>query len=269
MYFLFAFSSISLPHSAQDTELTLRRGAAIGLTVSTTVALALTAIFTCHWILSILVTANLIASMAVVVAMLTCLGPIDLIGTIDFCILAGTSLDYSLHIAIAFSHSKAPTRTQRVYDAVLEVGPSVAGAAVTTIGSSAFLFGGILVPFRSIGLFFLLNALAGCGFAMTFLVALLAGFGPEPAILSPRSSPSSQGLELTAVMGRRQRSGGYREVFSEDDVETTLATLGGRVVEEVAPDLTPADERGPGLKAHQSEAMEEAREDDDGTALLT
>ena len=56
-------------------------------------------------------------------------------------ILVGFSVDYTVHLAVAYVHSKKSTTPERVIDALSAMGVSVTAAAVSTFTSSLFLFG--------------------------------------------------------------------------------------------------------------------------------
>ena len=54
-------------------------------------------------------------------------------------ILVGFSVDYTVHLAVAYVHSKKSTTPERVIDALSAMGVSVTAAAVSTFTSSLFL----------------------------------------------------------------------------------------------------------------------------------
>lgn len=56
-----------------------------------------------------------------------------------------------VHIATAFNDAPPVGRVGRARIAILEVGISVFGAALTTMGSAVFLFGAVLLFFRTFG----------------------------------------------------------------------------------------------------------------------
>ena len=51
-------------------------------------------------------------------------------------ILVGLSVDYAVHLANAYMESHSPFRNDRVKSALGEMGMTVVGGAVTSIGSS-------------------------------------------------------------------------------------------------------------------------------------
>ena len=116
--------------------------------------------------------------MSATLALVTALGPIGLVEVVEICTMAGTSLDYALHMGTAFAAAPAGlSDAEKARHAVLEMGSAVLGAAVTTAGCASFLFFAALTPLRSLGIFFAANATLGVAYTLVFLVPLLAGLG--------------------------------------------------------------------------------------------
>ena len=72
------------------------------------------------------------------------MGVAESIGTI---MVIGFSVDYVVHLAAHYVHSAAVTRFPRTTESVGEMGISIFSGAMTTIGSSAFLYGAQLGTF--------------------------------------------------------------------------------------------------------------------------
>merc|ERR1711871_1104204 len=76
------------------------------------------------------------------------------LGTIEgICITVciGFSVDFVVHVAIAYIESKANSRYEKVRQALGEMGISVLGATLTTGVSSIFMIAAPMIPFSKIG----------------------------------------------------------------------------------------------------------------------
>lgn len=81
--------------------------------------------------------------------MTTCiLGAMFLIGwelgtieSVSATILVGLSVDYVVHLAQAYVECKFIKRNERVKSALFEMGSTVFGGAITSLGASVMLFG--------------------------------------------------------------------------------------------------------------------------------
>lgn len=62
-------------------------------------------------------------------------------------ILIGFSVDYVVHLAADYTHSSGITRGDKIKQAYKEMGISILSGCITTAGSGAFLFGGIVLTF--------------------------------------------------------------------------------------------------------------------------
>jgi hypothetical protein len=95
-------------------------------------------------------------------------------------ILVGFSVDYTVHLAVAYIHSKKNTTYERVIDALSAMGVSVSAAALSTFTSSLFLFAATFAFFLQFGIFMAL-AIVWAYLCGTFVfMSLLCGFGPLP-----------------------------------------------------------------------------------------
>ena len=62
------------------------------------------------------------------------------IESISATILVGLSVDYVVHFANAYMESDTDTRYEALHDALIEMGGTVMGGAVTSLGASFMLF---------------------------------------------------------------------------------------------------------------------------------
>jgi len=104
------------------------------------------------------------------------------LGTIEgICITVciGFSVDFVVHVAIAYIESNAETRYERTRVALGEMGISVLGATLTTGISSLIMIAAPMIPFSKIGIFVTFDIFVSLLFAVGLYPSMLASFGPE------------------------------------------------------------------------------------------
>jgi len=119
---------------------------------------------------------------------------IDVISCVNIVLATGLCVDYSVHIAHAFSVAEG-SRTERTKAALVNLGPAIVNGGVTTFLAV------IILPFSQSHVFktffkiFGLTVLYGVFHGLVFLPALLSSFGPhslpEKASSVTKSSESS------------------------------------------------------------------------------
>jgi hypothetical protein len=67
--------------------------------------------------------------------------PLGAVEAISVTIFVGLAVDYVLHVVHAYAHAPFADRAQKVEHALAHIAPSICSSAVTTFGSSVFLFG--------------------------------------------------------------------------------------------------------------------------------
>jgi predicted RND superfamily exporter protein len=82
-------------------------------------------------------------------------------------ILIGFSVDYVVHLSVDYMHSAHPTRSEKMKQALSEMGVSILSGSITTFGSGVFLFGGKIIIFNKFAI------LVTCTISFSFLVAML------------------------------------------------------------------------------------------------
>lgn len=102
-------------------------------------------------------------------------GAIQAVGLTAF---VGISVDYVLHLAHAFHQSEERTRRFKVKNALLNLGSSIFGGALTTAGATVFLFPTWIYLFHQLGVMLFLNTLIALFFTFFFLTPLLDAIGP-------------------------------------------------------------------------------------------
>ena len=138
--------------------------------------------FTQNWQISLLATVAIGSIVIAVIGFVKMLGWV-LNPYIATCvtILVGFSVDYTVHMAVAFAEAgnQFETRKDKVVHSVSTMGVSVTAGALSTAGASAFLLGATITFFNSFGIFILTAVCSAYIFAMYFFPALLALVGPE------------------------------------------------------------------------------------------
>jgi len=97
-------------------------------------------------------------------------------------ILVGLNVDYTLHIAIAYTRAPAPDRLGKVAFALGHMGPTVCAAAATTAAASLLLLPCQIVLFHRFGFVMAANTLVGAGLSLTLFPCLLLQMGPEGSL---------------------------------------------------------------------------------------
>jgi len=117
---------------------------------------------------------------------------IDVISCVNIVLATGLCVDYSVHIAHAFSVAEG-TRTERTKTALVNLGPAILNGGVTTFLAV------IILPFSQSHVFktffkiFGLTVLYGVFHGLVFLPALLSTFGPHGKSDKDTASDKSSG----------------------------------------------------------------------------
>merc|ERR1712224_134377 len=72
-------------------------------------------------------------------------------------ICVGFSVDFVVHIAIAYQEADLDTRYDRARKALADVGISVTAACISTIGASCFMLPAPMIPFMKMGAFIMFD----------------------------------------------------------------------------------------------------------------
>lgn len=151
-----------------------------GILISYCLAVVILMIATGNILLTIFAGFNIFGCLACVLGCIPLLGwKLGTIESISLTIVIGLSVDYVVHLAHSYRGSKSLKRNDRVYDMVAEMGSTVIGGAVTSIGASLFLFGCMLQFFGKFGIFICLTCLFAILWSLFFFVPILSVLGPE------------------------------------------------------------------------------------------
>merc|ERR1711916_382338 len=164
------------------TEEVLLRSALTGVGVSLAVAFVVMLVGTRSLVAATLATVTIVASVVSVVACMALYGyDAGIVETVVIALAVGFSVDYPLHVAIAFVDSRAKSRQAKLQGALREMGVSILGAALTTLLAAAILFGTEVVFFFRFGV--LLTTIVGASLVLTLTLfaALLFTCGPVGA----------------------------------------------------------------------------------------
>lgn len=104
---------------------------------------------------------------------------LDVLVSLNLCLVVGLSVDYIVHLAEAYHLSVRKKRLERVQDALEHIGLSVLSGALTTLGASFFMIFAGLVFFFQFGLFMFTTIALSLLYAMVFFMTVLSIIGPE------------------------------------------------------------------------------------------
>mmetsp|Transcript_9368 Transcript_9368/g.22250 ORF Transcript_9368/g.22250 Transcript_9368/m.22250 type:complete len:113 (+) Transcript_9368:300-638(+) len=92
--------------------------------------------------------------------------------------LAGLAVDATAHLAISYLESHSETRADKVRDAFTEMGVTVLGGALTSMGAAAALFLCFMQFFFKFGGALFMLMASSITFALFFFMTMLAICGP-------------------------------------------------------------------------------------------
>lgn len=158
-------------------------GVAMALGFATIVLL----VFTGNWLITALSVFCIVCVVVSVVGAMVVYGwTLGVIEAVCLTLVSGFSVDYIVHLGLSYIECKedgafglGQGRQARVRFAFFEMGVSIFGGAVTTVGASIFLFFCYLTFFAQFGRFMCTTIVLSIVYANTLYAALLAWFGPE------------------------------------------------------------------------------------------
>jgi len=103
------------------------------------------------------------------------LGSAESVGVV---VCVGFAVDYVVHLAAHFVHSKAKDRNTRVRESLREVGISIMSGSVTTVAATATLFLCVLVLFAKFATLVIFTILLSSFYSLAFFAAICHTFGP-------------------------------------------------------------------------------------------
>ena len=145
------------------------------------VGIAFAVLLLCTWSLTITVlsTLSILSTMMSVIGLTTMMGwTLGTTEAIQISVLAGFSVDYVVHLAHAYSHSRG-SRKERTTAAFSEMGAPVLSGMITSVLASLPLFLCEIQFFAKFGTFLCFTILFSWTFANFGFMSLVATFGPE------------------------------------------------------------------------------------------
>jgi predicted RND superfamily exporter protein len=93
-------------------------------------------------------------------------------------IVIGFSVDYTVHLGHVYCESKAMTRAARMTDAATDMGVTVMGGAVTTMGAGLFMYGCQMTFFTKMATLITMTIVFSVLYSLGFFMSLCAVMGP-------------------------------------------------------------------------------------------
>merc|ERR1712176_1612782 len=162
------------------TQEVLIINAFIGVGVSLVIAFVILTISTLNPYIALLAIIDITCVVAVILVFIHVFGwKLGQIESIAATILVGLAVDYVVHVANAYMESKKGDRYSRVKHALTEMGGTVLGGAVTSLGASFFLLLCNFQFFAKFGVFMFLTIGLSFLFVFCFFIPVLLIVGPE------------------------------------------------------------------------------------------
>eukprot|EP01108_Squamamoeba_japonica_P006665 TRINITY_DN543_c0_g2_i2.p3 TRINITY_DN543_c0_g2~~TRINITY_DN543_c0_g2_i2.p3 ORF type:complete len:192 (+),score=107.32 TRINITY_DN543_c0_g2_i2:127-702(+) len=159
---------------------TLQTTAVQGVFLSLLLASLILLLATHNWIITLMSVVSIGGIVCAFLGFIVTIGwTLGIIESIAITVLVGLSVDFVAHLAISYNKSHFTTRLGRVRTAMLELGVSVASAALTTIAAASLLMAAQVTFFSIFGTFILLAILFSALYAFLFFVALVLWLGPQ------------------------------------------------------------------------------------------
>lgn len=163
-------------HTQQLYKYTAVRGAFIGVALAFVVILVSTQSFST----SLIATATIASILTTVTGMMYVYGwQLGTIESICVTVLAGFSIDYTVHLTHMYAMSTEPTRKERVQDSLSIIGVSVFSGMFTSFFGSIPLMLCVLQFFVKFGQFLCTTVVAAYFWANLALMIGLANLGPD------------------------------------------------------------------------------------------
>eukprot|EP01128_Nolandella_sp_AFSM9_P009260 TRINITY_DN587_c0_g1_i3.p1 TRINITY_DN587_c0_g1~~TRINITY_DN587_c0_g1_i3.p1 ORF type:complete len:1001 (-),score=200.14 TRINITY_DN587_c0_g1_i3:470-3322(-) len=220
------FQTCSL-YVGMQTESELVRSALVGIIVSLSVVLVALIICTNDILLTLWAFLSIAGIVASILGIMVMVGwKLGIIESICVAILAGLSVDYIVHLAVAFRETEItkaerqsgkPMRYLRVRNAVTELGISVLSAAITTLLSAALLLFTQVLFFVKFGQFMMIAIACAVVWAFGCFISFLFVWVPSrppsfaPACFACYSHLSIASTFMFVDLFLCSRSGPYHE----------------------------------------------------------
>ena len=104
------------------------------------------------------------------------LGSSESVGVV---ICVGFAVDYVVHLASHYTHSKYNDRKTRIRESLREMGISIISGSITTVAASAVLYICVITTFHKFALFVLSTIFFAIIYSLGFFAALCTAAGPS------------------------------------------------------------------------------------------
>lgn len=163
-----------------NTQKMLVSGAIWGAVSSAIFAFVVLCISTGNPLVSFFAITNILGIVGCILGFMNMLGwELGVIESVSCTILVGLSVDYVVHLANSYMESSKASRSERVVDAFREMGITVFGGAITSLGASGMLFACWFQTFFKFGGFMFMTIGLSFVFSNFYFMPLLAWVGPE------------------------------------------------------------------------------------------
>jgi hypothetical protein len=187
------------------TQKILVVGAFTGAAVSGVFAYVILTLSTFNGYLALLAILDIIGIVACILGSMYCMGwQLGVIESVSITVLVGLSVDYVVHLANSFIEAKADDRLGRVGHASVEMGITVFGGAITSLGASFMLFLCYFQFFFKFGCFMFLTIFLSFAWAFLFFLPMAALCGPEGGFGSFAPCARRTGAMLGCGSSRRK-----------------------------------------------------------------
>mmetsp|Transcript_49552 Transcript_49552/g.152939 ORF Transcript_49552/g.152939 Transcript_49552/m.152939 type:complete len:1090 (-) Transcript_49552:354-3623(-) len=162
------------------TQSVFRKSAIMGSLIGTVLAFVVILLATQQIIIALASFVTIAAILVSVLAMMK-MASYELGSTASICItiLAGFAVDYVVHLAHAFNHSKKPTRAEKFQEAFDDIGVSVLSGMVTSMVSAIVLLTCTLQFFAKFGFFLIFTVAWAWVWGNFFFMGVLRIIGPD------------------------------------------------------------------------------------------
>ncbi|CAK8993660.1 unnamed protein product [Durusdinium trenchii] len=174
------FQGRSDAHGLGDVDPDVVQSTLLAFSASISVSLLAVAVFSQNVVIAIYVCMNILLVIGVLSGFLLNVmgyefGVVEAIGATIF---VGLSVDYCLHLAHAYNQAPGVNSKQKMRHALVVIGPSILGGALTTIMGSAFLLPCRILLFQKLGWTLFANSAVSMLFTFSFLSPMLLICGP-------------------------------------------------------------------------------------------
>ena len=208
------------------TELAFLSGTVLSLICSVVIVSASILLFTGNVVLMLFTTLCILSVVLCLLGLFVVWGwPLGAMEAISVPLVVGLAVDYCLHLSHAYNTASEPSsgkrltsRRDRARQALLEVGPSITAAALTTVACMLVLLACRIVVFVQFGIILAVTLALGITFTLTTFLAALLIVGPNDKQGDLRQYGTQAGRALSLVVRKA-----YGAMRSESSPQSSLS----------------------------------------------